>query len=258
MINPKPVIEIKNLHKSFGDLNVLNGVSISARQGEVISLIGSSGSGKSTLLKCANLLENSQQGKIFFDGEEIKWAGTGEDRTPADSNQVRLMRTNLSMVFQQFNLWSHMSVLQNVMEAPVSVLGIEKEKAECNARDYLNKVGIGEKWGSYPAELSGGQQQRAAIARALCMEPSALLFDAPTSALDPELEQEVIKVIKDLAQEGRTMIIVTHDMQLAGDVSDHVVFLHKGLIEEEGSPNSLFKSPKSERLQKFLSSTRAA
>ena len=258
MINPKPVIEIKNLHKSFGDLNVLNGVSITARQGEVISLIGSSGSGKSTLLRCANLLENSQKGKIFFDGEEIKWAGNGEDRTPSDLNQVRLMRTNLSMVFQQFNLWSHMTVLQNVMEAPVSVLGIEKEKAECNARDYLNKVGIGEKWGSYPAELSGGQQQRAAIARALCMEPSALLFDEPTSALDPELEQEVIKVIKDLAQEGRTMIIVTHDMQLAGDVSDHVVFLHKGLIEEEGSPNSLFKSPKSERLQKFLSSTRAA
>ena len=258
MINPKPVIEIKNLHKSFGDLNVLNGVSISARQGEVISLIGSSGSGKSTLLRCANLLENSQRGKIFFDGEEIKWAGNGEDRTPSNLNQVRLMRTNLSMVFQQFNLWSHMTVLQNVMEAPVSVLGIEKEKAECNARNYLNKVGIGEKWGSYPAELSGGQQQRAAIARALCMEPSALLFDEPTSALDPELEQEVIKVIKDLAQEGRTMIIVTHDMQLAGDVSDHVVFLHKGLIEEEGSPNSLFKSPKSERLQKFLSSTRAA
>ena len=258
MINPKPVIEIKNLHKSFGDLKVLNGVSISARQGEVISLIGSSGSGKSTLLRCANLLENSQQGKIIFAGEEIKWIGSGENRAPADSNQVRLMRTNLSMVFQQFNLWSHMNVLQNVMEAPVSVLGIEKEKAEYNARDYLNKVGIGEKWGSYPAELSGGQQQRAAIARALCMEPSALLFDEPTSALDPELEQEVIKVIKDLAKEGRTMIIVTHDMQLAADVSDHVVFLHKGLIEEEGSPNSLFKSPKSERLQKFLSSTRAA
>jgi polar amino acid transport system ATP-binding protein len=162
------------------------------------------------------------------------------------------------MVFQQFNLWSHMTVLQNVMEAPVSVLGIEKQKVENNAHDYLKKVGIGEKWNSYPSELSGGQQQRAAIARALCMEPSALLFDEPTSALDPELEQEVIKVIKDLAHEGRTMIIVTHDMKLAADVSDHVIFLHKGLVEEEGSPNSLFKSPKSERLQKFLSSTRAA
>ena len=255
---PEPVIKIQNLHKSFGDLSVLKGVDIVANKGEVISLIGSSGSGKSTLLRCANLLENSQQGKIFFDGEEIKWRGTGEDRAPADANQVRLMRTNLSMVFQQFNLWSHMTVLQNVMEAPVSVLGLEKEKAKKNALDYLNKVGIEEKWNSYPSELSGGQQQRAAIARALCMEPSALLFDEPTSALDPELEQEVIKVIKDLAREGRTMIIVTHDMGLAADVSDHIIFLHMGLIEEEGSLNSLFKSPKSERLQKFLSSTRAA
>lgn len=258
MDKAETVIEIKNLHKSFGDLNVLNGVNISAKQGEVISLIGSSGSGKSTLLRCANLLENSQQGEIKFSGEKIKWKGSGDNRAPADPNQVRLMRTNLSMVFQQFNLWSHMTVLQNVVEAPVSVLGLTREKAENNAYAYLNKVGIGEKWNAFPSELSGGQQQRAAIARALCMEPSALLFDEPTSALDPELEQEVIKVIKDLALEGRTMIIVTHDMKLAADVSNHVVFLHQGLIEEEGSPNSLFKSPKSERLQKFLSSTRAA
>ena len=258
MDKAETVIEIKDLHKSFGDLNVLNGVNISAKQGEVISLIGSSGSGKSTLLRCANLLENSQQGEIKFSGEKIKWEGSGDNRAPADPNQVRLMRTNLSMVFQQFNLWSHMTVLQNVVEAPVSVLGLAREKAEDNAHAYLNKVGIGEKWNAFPSELSGGQQQRAAIARALCMEPSALLFDEPTSALDPELEQEVIKVIKDLALEGRTMIIVTHDMKLAADVSNHVVFLHQGLIEEEGSPNSLFKSPKSERLQKFLSSTRAA
>lgn len=258
MDKAETVIEIKDLHKSFGDLNVLNGVNISAKQGEVISLIGSSGSGKSTLLRCANLLENSQQGEIKFSGEKIKWKGSGDNRAPADPNQVRLMRTNLSMVFQQFNLWSHMTVLQNVVEAPVSVLGLAREKAEDNAHAYLNKVGIGEKWNAFPSELSGGQQQRAAIARALCMEPSALLFDEPTSALDPELEQEVIKVIKDLALEGRTMIIVTHDMKLAADVSNNVVFLHQGLIEEEGSPNSLFKSPKSERLQKFLSSTRAA
>ena len=258
MDKAETVIEIKDLHKSFGDLNVLNGVNISAKQGEVISLIGSSGSGKSTLLRCAKLLENSQQVDIKFSGEKIKWKGSGDNRAPADPNQVRLMRTNLSMVFQQFNLWSHMTVLQNVVEAPVSVLGLAREKAEDNAHAYLNKVGIGEKWNAFPSELSGGQQQRAAIARALCMEPSALLFDEPTSALDPELEQEVIKVIKDLAREGRTMIIVTHDMKLAAEVSNHVVFLHQGLIEEEGSPNSLFKSPKSERLQKFLSSTRAA
>jgi polar amino acid transport system ATP-binding protein len=159
------------------------------------------------------------------------------------------------MVFQQFNLWAHMSVLANVMEAPVTVLGEDPTLVEQRARKLLAKVGIGDKCDVYPAQLSGGQQQRAAIARALAMQPKALLFDEPTSALDPELEQEVIKVIKDLAAEGRTMIIVTHDMKLAADVSDHVVFLHQGLIEEEGHPSQLFGAPKSERLQKFLSST---
>ncbi len=167
MDKAETVIEIKDLHKSFGDLNVLNGVNISAKQGEVISLIGSSGSGKSTLLRCANLLENSQQGEIKFSGEKIKWKGSGDNRAPADPNQVRLMRTNLSMVFQQFNLWSHLTVLQNVVEAPVSVLGLAREKAENKAHAYLNKVGIGEKWNAFPSELSGGQQQRAAIARAV-------------------------------------------------------------------------------------------
>ena len=167
------------------------------------------------------------------------------------------IRTNLSMVFQQFNLWAHMTILQNVMEAPVTVLGRDKAEAEQAARGYLDKVGIGDKCEAYPAMLSGGQQQRAAIARALCMEPEALLFDEPTSALDPELEQEVVKVIRDLAAEGRTMMIVTHDMKMARDVSDHVVFLHKGLIEEEGAPDVLFGAPKSERLRGFLSSTMA-
>jgi polar amino acid transport system ATP-binding protein len=166
------------------------------------------------------------------------------------------IRTNLSMVFQQFNLWAHMTILQNVMEAPVTVLGRDPAEVEKSARAYLEKVGIGDKCDVYPAQLSGGQQQRAAIARALCMEPEALLFDEPTSALDPELEQEVIKVIKDLATEGRTMLIVTHDMKLAADVSNHVVFLHKGLIEEEGTPDEVFTNTTSERLQKFLSSTR--
>jgi polar amino acid transport system ATP-binding protein len=165
------------------------------------------------------------------------------------------MRTNLSMVFQQFNLWSHMTILQNVMEAPITVLGRDKSEVEASARKYLDKVGIGDKCDAFPAQLSGGQQQRAAIARGLCMEPEALLFDEPTSALDPELEQEVVKVIKDLAAEGRTMVIVTHDMKMAADVSDHVIFLHQGLIEEEGAPSALFGAPKSERLQQFLSST---
>ncbi len=249
------VIELQGLHKAYGSLEVIKGVSIAAKRGDVVSLIGSSGSGKSTLLRCANLLEDSQQGEILFKGEPVKWAGTGHARRPADSAQVIRIRTNLSMVFQQFNLWSHMTILQNVMEAPVTVLGRDRDAVEKSARDYLSKVGIGDKCDVYPAQLSGGQQQRAAIARALCMEPEALLFDEPTSALDPELEQEVVKVIKDLAAEGRTMLIVTHDMKLAADVSDHVVFLHQGLIEEEGAPDMLFGAPKSTRLQQFLSST---
>lgn len=253
-----PVIQIRDLHKSYGQLEVLKGVDISARKGDVVALIGSSGSGKSTLLRCLNLLEDSQQGDILFDGEPITWRGTGPDRHPSDKAQVIRVRTNLSMVFQQFNLWAHMSILQNVMEAPVTVLGQDKHEVEIRARSLLDKVGIGEKCDAYPAQLSGGQQQRAAIARALAMQPQALLFDEPTSALDPELEQEVVKVIKDLAREGRTMILVTHDMRLAADVSDHVVFLHKGKIEEEGPPSELFGSPKSERLQQFLSATVSA
>ncbi|MGL4310438.1 MAG: ABC transporter ATP-binding protein [Paracoccaceae bacterium] len=249
------VIEIRDLHKSYGTLEVLKGVSLEAPRGHVISLIGSSGSGKSTLLRCCNLLEDSQQGEILFEGEAVHWKGTGLARRPADRAQVTRIRTNLSMVFQQFNLWSHMTILQNVMEAPVTVLGRPKAEVEDAARKYLAKVGIGDKCDAYPAMLSGGQQQRAAIARALCMEPRALLFDEPTSALDPELEQEVIRVIKALADEGRTMIIVTHDMRLAGDVSDHTIFLHKGRIEEEGRPEQVFGAPRTERLQQFLSAT---
>ncbi|MBN8187558.1 MAG: ABC transporter ATP-binding protein [Salipiger thiooxidans] len=255
MPDPTPVIEIRNLHKAYGGLEVLKGVHVTAHRGDVVSLIGSSGSGKSTLLRCCNLLEDSQQGEVLFKGEPVIWKGEGHHRRPADPKQVLRIRTNLSMVFQQFNLWSHMTILQNVMEAPVTVLQRSPASVEKAARGYLEKVGIGDKCDAYPAQLSGGQQQRAAIARALCMEPEALLFDEPTSALDPELEQEVVKVIKDLAAEGRTMLIVTHDMKMAHDVSDHVVFLHQGLIEEEGPPETLFGAPKSERLQGFLKST---
>ncbi|WP_370401035.1 ABC transporter ATP-binding protein [Sulfitobacter sp. JB4-11] len=257
MSNTTPVIQIKDLHKAYGSLEVLKGVDITAPRGHVVSLIGSSGSGKSTLLRCCNLLEDSQQGELLFNGEPVRWKGAGHARRPADAKQVLRIRTNLSMVFQQFNLWAHMSILQNVMEAPLTVLGRDRAEVEKAARGYLEKVGIGDKCDVYPAQLSGGQQQRAAIARALCMEPEALLFDEPTSALDPELEQEVVKVIKDLATEGRTMMIVTHDMKLAHDVSDHVVFLHQGLIEEEGAPETLFGAPKSERLRGFLSATHA-
>ena len=239
--------------RGYGPLDVLRGVDLCARQGQVVSLIGSSGSGKSTLLRCANLLEDSQQGDILFCEEPVTWRGTGHHRRPSDPRQITRIRTNLSMVFQSFNLWAHLTVLQNVMEAPVQVLRREPGEVERAARGYLDKVGIGDKADAWPAQLSGGQQQRAAIARALCMEPKALLFDEPTSALDPELEQEVIRVIKSLAAEGRTMVIVTHDMALARDVSDHVIFLHRGLIEEEGPPDRLFDTPASERLRGFLS-----
>ncbi|MBP1804737.1 ABC transporter ATP-binding protein [Rubellimicrobium aerolatum] len=256
--NAAPVLEIRNLHKAYGQLEVLRGVDITAPQGHVVAMIGSSGSGKSTLLRCCNLLEDSQQGEVVFCGEPVRWRGQGQSRRPADRAQVVRIRTNLSMVFQSFNLWSHLTILQNVMEAPVTVLRRDRAEVEAAARAYLDKVGIGDKADAWPAQLSGGQQQRAAIARALCMEPRALLFDEPTSALDPELEQEVVRVIKALAAEGRTMLIVTHDMRLAADVADHVVFLHKGRIEEEGPPDRLFRDPRTERLRGFLSATQAA
>jgi polar amino acid transport system ATP-binding protein len=250
-----PVIEIRNLHKAYGSLEVLKGVDLVAPRGHVVSLIGSSGSGKSTLLRCCNLLEDSQAGEVIFEGEPVHWKGAGLGRHPADRAQVIRIRTNLSMVFQQFNLWAHMTILQNVMEAPVTVLRQDPTEVEARARMLLDKVGIADKADAWPAMLSGGQQQRAAIARALCMEPRALLFDEPTSALDPELEQEVVKVIKALAEEGRTMILVTHDMRLAADVSDHVIFLHKGKVEEEGPPERLFGAPQTDRLRGFLSAT---
>ncbi len=199
------------------------------------------------------MLEISPDSANLYESEAVKWKGTGHNRRPADPEQVTRLRTNLSMVFQQFNLWAHMTILQNVMEAPVTVLKQDRAEVETRARALLQKVGIDEKCDIYPAQLSGGQQQRAAIARALAMEPQALLFDEPTSALDPELEQEVIRVIKDLASEGRTMLIVTHDMAMARDVADHVIFLHQGLIEEQGPPDALFSAPKSQRLQQFLS-----
>ena len=255
--NP-PVIEIRDLYKAYGELEVLKGVDLVAPKGHVVALIGSSGSGKSTLLRCANLLEESQKGEIWFEGEPIAWRGEGAARHPADRAQVTRIRTNLSMVFQQFNLWSHLTILENVMEAPVTVLKRDRAEVRKAALGYLDKVGIGDKADVYPAQLSGGQQQRAAIARALCMEPRALLFDEPTSALDPELEQEVIRVIKDLAAEGRTMVIVTHDMHLAADVADHVIFLHQGRIEEEGPPDRLFGAPETERLRGFLSHSATA
>ena len=253
-----PVIALRGIHKSYDDLEVLRGVDIRANEGDVISLIGSSGSGKSTLLRCVNMLEICQRGDIQFCGEAVRWSGDGLNRVPADQAQVVRMRTQLSMVFQSFNLWAHMTVLKNVIEAPVTVLKRQRGEAIDEAMVLLEKVGIADKANVYPAQLSGGQQQRAAIARALAMRPKALLLDEPTSALDPELEQEVVKVIRQLAGEGRTMILVTHDMKLALDVSSHVVFLNQGIIEEEGSPETVFGNPKTERLQKFLHASVAA
>jgi ABC-type histidine transport system ATPase subunit len=247
-----PVVAISDLHKSFGALEVLKGISFTANEGEVIALIGSSGSGKSTLLRCINMLEIPDAGTIAIDGEEIHLRGKPPHRTIADEKQMRRIRSELGMVFQSFNLWSHLSVLDNVMEAPLHVQRRPRSEIESEARTLLDKVGIGAKADTYPAQLSGGQQQRAAIARALCIRPRVMLFDEPTSALDPELEVEVLRVIKVLADEGRTMILVTHDMEFARTVSDRVIFLHQGQIEEEGPPEQVFGATRSERLRQFL------
>ena len=247
-----PVVAIRDLHKSFGDLEVLKGISFSAREGEVVSLIGSSGSGKSTLLRCINMLEVPDSGSVSIDGEEIRLRGTGQRRQIADENQIRRIRSELGMVFQSFNLWAHLTILENVMEAPLIVQRRPRGEVHEEALAMLAKVGIREKADSYPAQLSGGQQQRAAIARALCINPRVMLFDEPTSALDPELEVEVLRVIKVLADEGRTMVLVTHDMEFARSVSDRVIFLHQGLIEEEGTPDEVFSATRSTRLKQFL------
>src|SRR4029079_10276935 len=254
--NGQPAVVVEGLHKSFGDLEVLKGVSLTAHEGDVVSMIGASGSGKSTFLRCINFLEMPTQGRIQVTGEDMALApGSDGNLRPTDRKQLERSRTRLGMVFQSFNLWQHMTVLQNVIEAPVHVLGIPKAEAIDRAERLLHKVGLYEKRDVYPAFLSGGQQQRAAIARALCMEPKVMLFDEPTSALDPELVGEVLRVIRDLAEEGRTMILVTHEMKFARDVSSHVIYLYKGIIEEEGPPPLVFGSPKSERCRQFVSSS---
>jgi len=247
-----PALEVSELHKRFGALEVLKGVSLSAANGDVISMIGSSGSGKSTLLRCINLLETPDAGEVRVGGELIRMTPGRHGARPADRRQVDRIRTRLGMVFQSFNLWSHMTVLENLIEAPVHVLGKPRPEAVARAEALLAKVGIADKRDHYPAHLSGGQQQRAAIARALAMEPQVMLFDEPTSALDPELVGEVLRVMRDLAEEGRTMLIVTHEIGFAREVSSRTVFLHQGRIEEEGPPREVFGNPHSERLRQFL------
>jgi ABC-type histidine transport system ATPase subunit len=248
-----PLIQIEDLHKSFGPIEVLKGVSMVAREGEVVALIGSSGAGKSTLLRCINMLEVPDQGTVTVAGEEIVLAGRPPHRHVADERQIRRIRSGLGMVFQSFNLWSHMSVIDNVMEAPLHVQKRDRSEVRAEALEMLDKVGILDKADAYPAELSGGQQQRAAIARALCINPQLMLFDEPTSALDPELEVEVLRVIKLLADEGRTMILVTHDMNFARTIADRAIFLHLGLVEEEGTVDEVFGATRSTRLRQFLS-----
>ena len=244
---------VTDIYKRFNDHEVLKGVSLEAQKGDVISMIGSSGSGKSTFLRCINLLEIPTSGDIRLHGESVSFKTDKHgERMPADTAQVERMRAKLSMVFQGFNLWSHMTVLENIIEAPVHVLGISKAEAIERADALLNKVGIYERRNYYPSQMSGGQQQRAAIARALAMEPEVLLFDEPTSALDPELVGDVLHVMHSLAEEGRTMIVVTHEMAFARDVSSQVVFLHEGRIEEQGTPKKVFEDAESERVRQFL------
>ncbi|WP_309666070.1 ATP-binding cassette domain-containing protein [Tabrizicola sp.] len=244
-------IQVDDLHKSFGTHHVLKGVSLTAHEGDVVAIIGGSGSGKSTMLRCINFLETPSSGSISVAGEAVAMHADGR---PADRKQLERIRQSLGMVFQSFNLWTHKTVLENLIEVPVQVMKCPKDEAIARARKLLARVGLAEKEGAYPAFMSGGQQQRAAIARALCMEPKAMLFDEPTSALDPELVGEVLQVIRGLADEGRTMVLVTHEMKFAREVASHVIYLHNGVIEEEGPPEALFGAPKSERLKQFLKS----
>ena len=245
---------VQDIHKRFGTHEVLKGVSLSAHSGDVISIIGSSGSGKSTFLRCINLLEKPNQGRIIVAGEELRLVqGRGGELEAAEAAQLQRLRTKLAMVFQHFNLWAHLTVLQNIIEAPVQVLGLPRDEAVAIARKYLARVDLGGMEDRYPAHLSGGQQQRVAIARALAMEPEVMLFDEPTSALDPELVAEVLRVMQALAQEGRTMVVVTHEIGFAREVANHLIFLHQGRIEEQGRPAEVLAQPKSERLAQFLS-----
>jgi polar amino acid transport system ATP-binding protein len=255
MTGSPPALEIRDLHKRYGQHEVLKGISLTARDGDVISILGSSGSGKSTFLRCINLLENPNQGQIIVAGEELKLKpGKNGDLVAADGKQINRLRSELGFVFLNFNLWPHMSVLDNIIEAPRRVLGLSKAEATERAEALLAKVGISDKRHVYPNQLSGGQQQRAAIARTLAMQPKVILFDEPTSALDPEMVQEVLNVIRALAEEGRTMLLVTHEMGFARQVSSEVVFLHQGLVEEQGSPEQVFDNPASARCKQFMSS----
>ena len=237
------MIYTKGLKKSFGKLNVLNGLDSHIEKGEVVCVIGPSGSGKSTFLRCLNLLEEPTEGQVIFEGNDIT----------APKTDIAKVRQKMGMVFQQFNLFNNMTILDNITVGPIRVKGLSKEAAEAKAFELLDRVGLREKAGSYPRELSGGQKQRIAIVRALAMDPDVMLFDEPTSALDPEMVGEVLDVMKALAKEGMTMVIVTHEMGFAKEVGDRVFFIDQGIILEEGTPDEIFNHPKNQRTQDFLS-----
>ncbi len=253
-----PKLDVRGLVKRFDTLEVLKGISLKAYDHDVISILGPSGSGKSTFLRCINFLETPTEGEIIVDGEQVRLTRDANGTIQRfDRKQVTKIRSELGMVFQNFNLWTHMTVLENVIEGPIQVLGLSKSEAIERAKNYMDKVGVYERRNYYPSQISGGQQQRAAIARTLAMRPKVLLFDEPTSALDPELVGEVLKVIRQLASEGRTMLIVTHEIGFARDVSDKIVFFDQGLIEAQGTVDEAFSNPEnfSERWGEFISRT---
>ncbi len=247
------VISVKNLSKSYGELDVLKKIDMDIYEGQVVTIIGPSGSGKSTFLRCLNYLETLTDGEISIFGNTL--VGPKESKQAAKDNEkvAKEIRKNVGMVFQQFNLWPHKTVLENVIEGPVQIKKVKKEEAIKKAEELLEKVGMKEKAGALPTQLSGGQQQRVAIARALAMEPKAILFDEPTSALDPEFVNEVLNVMKELAKEGMTMIVVTHEMGFAAEVSDRVCFMDGGYVLEDGTPDEVFKNPKTDRAKQFFS-----
>jgi ABC-type histidine transport system ATPase subunit len=245
-------LDVQRITKSFGAHQVLKGISLTACEHDVVAILGSSGSGKSTFLRCINLLEMPNSGEVRVKGELIRMTERRGTPVPADMKQVERIRSKLAMVFQQFNLWQHMTVLENVTAAQIHVLGRNKAEAVAKAEAMLAKVGVAEKRGHYPGQLSGGQQQRVAIARALAMDPEVMLFDEPTSALDPELVNEVLRVMRDLAAEGRTMLVVTHEMGFAREAANKLLFLHQGLVEDEGNPREVMAAPKSDRFRQFL------
>ena len=236
------MLVVKNLKKNFGENQVLKGIDEHIKQGEVVCVIGPSGSGKSTFLRCLNLLDEPTSGEIYLDGEQIN----------AEKTDINKVRQKLGMVFQNFNLFPHKTVMENIILAPVNVLGKTAEESEITGLELLNRVGLEDKKDAYPSSLSGGQKQRVAIARALAMNPEAMLFDEPTSALDPEMVGDVLEVMRDLAKKGMTMIIVTHEMGFAREVADRVIFMDEGYLIEEGSPENIFDNPKEERVREFL------